>query len=103
MTITLDVPGDVAQRLAHEASRLGLSVDQFVLRAALGQLNEPSPQNGAAYGLPSHDPYLTAATARAQAAARELEALGITDNRGNRLRTDLPEDMREGADRDFGG
>ncbi|HBY63911.1 MAG TPA: hypothetical protein DEH78_29140 [Solibacterales bacterium] len=102
MTITLEVPGDVAQRLAHEASRLGLSVDQFVLRAALGQLDGP-PQHGSTYGLPSHDPYLTAAGARAKAAAQELETLGITDNRGNRLRTDLPEDMREGADRDFGG
>jgi len=101
MTITLDVPGDVAQRLAHEASRLGLSVDQFVLRAALGQLD--GPQNGSAYGVPSHDPYLAAAGVRAKTAAQELETLGITDNRGNRLRTDLPEDMREGADRDFGG
>ena len=102
MTITLEVPGDVAQRLAHVASRLGLSVDQFVLRAALGQLERP-PQTGAAYGVPSHDPYLAAAGARAGTAAQELETLGITDNRGNRLRTELPEDMRVGAKRDFGG
>ena len=102
MTITLDVNGDIAQRLANEASRLGLSVDQFVLRAALGQLDGP-PQNGSAYGAPSDDPYLASAGARAKTAAQELEALGMTDNRGNRLRTDLPEDMREGADRDFGG
>lgn len=101
MTITLDVRGDIAQRLAHEASRLGLTVDQFVLRAALDQLGTAA--NGSAYGVPSHDPYLAAADTRAKTAAQELEALGITDNRGKRLRTDLPEEMREGADRDFGG
>ena len=60
-------------------------------------------RNGSAYGVASHDPHLVAAGARAKAAAQELEALGITDNRGNRLRTDLPEDMREGANRGFGG
>jgi hypothetical protein len=60
-------------------------------------------QNRSAYGIPSQDPYFAAAAARAKAAAPELEAMGITDNRGNRLRTDLPEEMREGADRDFGG
>ena len=102
MTITLDVPGDIAQRLVDEAGRLGLSVDQFVLRSALGQLDRNS-KNGAAYGLPSHDPYLAVAVARAQAAAQELTTLGITDNTGNRLKSDLPEDMREGTDRDFGG
>ncbi|MBL8231916.1 MAG: hypothetical protein JNL98_25685 [Bryobacterales bacterium] len=102
MTITLDLPGDVAQRLTHEASRLGLSVDQFVLRAALGQLDSTA-QNGPAYGVATHDPYLAAAGARAKAAAQELAALGITDTRGNRLRTDLPADMREGAGQDFVG
>jgi hypothetical protein len=29
--------------------------------------------------------------------------LGIVDEKGNRVRTDLPEDMKEGADLDFGG
>jgi hypothetical protein len=101
MTITLDIPGDVAQRLAVQASRLGLSIDQFVLRASLGQL-ESLPTTGA-FGTPTYDPLLSAAATRASAAARELNALGIADDRGNRLRTDLPEDMREGADRDFGG
>jgi hypothetical protein len=56
-----------------------------------------------AYGVASHDPYLAAAGARAKAAAQELEALGITDSHGNRFKTDLPEDMGEEADRDFGG
>ena len=57
----------------------------------------------AGFGMPSHDPYLAAATTRAKAAAQELEALGITSQKGSRLRTDLPDDMREGSDRDFGG
>jgi len=34
---------------------------------------------------------------------RELKERGIVDENGNRVRTDLPEDMKEGADRDFGG
>jgi hypothetical protein len=102
MTITLDVPGDVAHRLAIEASLRGLSIDQFVLRAALGHLERTSP-NESSYGERSHDPHLAAAGARAKTAAQELEALGVTDTTGKRLKTDLPDDMREGADRDFGG
>lgn len=39
---------------------------------------------------------------RIHAAVRELKELGIVDEKGNRVRTDLPEDMQEGADRDFG-
>lgn len=40
---------------------------------------------------------------RVKAAAEELERLGIADKTGKRVRTDLPADMREGSDRDFGG
>jgi hypothetical protein len=29
--------------------------------------------------------------------------LGIVDEKGNRIRADLPDDMKEGADRNFGG
>jgi hypothetical protein len=46
---------------------------------------------------------LQAAGERVKAAAQELERLGIADKTGKRIRTDLPKDMREGADRDFGG
>ena len=102
MTITLDVPVDVAKQLAHKAGLLGLSLDQFVLRAALGHL-EPSPKNVSGFGVPSHDPYLAAASLRAVSAAQELQALAITDNQGRRLKAGLPEDMLEGTDRDFGG
>lgn len=49
------------------------------------------------------DPHLQAAGERVKAAAEELERLGIADKAGKRVRTDLPKDMREGADRDFGG
>ena len=52
---------------------------------------------------PKHEPLLEAAAARIHAAVRELKDLGIVDENGNRLRTDLPEDMKEGSDRDFGG
>ena len=102
MTITLDVPGDVARQLTHKAGLLGLSLDQFVLRAALGHL-DPSPQNESSFGIASHDPYLASASLRAVSAAQELQALGITDNQGRRLKAGLPEDMLEEADRDLGG
>jgi hypothetical protein len=40
---------------------------------------------------------------RVKAAADELERLGIASPNGTRIRADLPQDMQEGADRDFGG
>ena len=52
---------------------------------------------------PKHEPLLEGAAERIHAAVRELKDPGIVDDEGNRVRTDLPEDMREGADRDFGG
>ncbi len=52
---------------------------------------------------PTYDPHLEAAGARVRAAADELERLGIANSRGELLRHDLPEDMRESKDRDFGG
>lgn len=52
---------------------------------------------------PKVDPHLRSAGERVKAAAAELERLGIADRDGKRIRKDLPKDMREGADRDFGG
>jgi len=52
---------------------------------------------------PKTDPHLASAAERVKAAAEELERLGIADHAGKRIRKDLPEDMREGADHDFGG
>ena len=52
---------------------------------------------------PKPEPFLEGAAERVHAAVRELKKLGIVDDQGNRVRTDLPEDMKEGADRDFGG
>jgi len=49
------------------------------------------------------DRHRQAAGERVKAAAEELERRGITRKDGTRIRTDLPEDMQEGADRDFGG
>ena len=34
---------------------------------------------------------------------RRLQDLGIIDEHGNRLSKELPADMQEGSDRDFGG
>lgn len=53
---------------------------------------------------PTEDnPYLEEANKRIAEAVRKLQEAGIIDAEGNRIRTDLPADMREGSDRDFGG
>jgi hypothetical protein len=52
---------------------------------------------------PKEDPHYEAAVKRARAAARWLQAAGIIDADGRRIRKDLPADMREGQDRDFSG
>jgi hypothetical protein len=52
---------------------------------------------------PKTDPLLPGAGERVKAAAEELERLGVADKTGKRVRTDLPRDMREEADCDFGG
>ena len=103
MVITLEVNSDLGAKLAQEANRQGLSLDQFVLQAALNQLAQPASENGFGHRVPSVDIHLHEAGARNKAAAQGLERLGITDTQGNRICTELPEDMREGADRDFGG
>jgi hypothetical protein len=51
---------------------------------------------------PKADPHLQAAGERVKAAAEELERLGIADADGKRVHSDLPTDMRDGVDRDFG-
>ena len=49
------------------------------------------------------DPHLQGAGERVAAAAEELERLGVADRNGKRVSKDLPEGMREEANRDFGG
>jgi len=51
----------------------------------------------------TEDPHHAAGVERGKAAVRRLQELGIIDAQGNRIRTDLPADMQEGSDRDFGG
>ena len=52
---------------------------------------------------PTEDPHHDAAVERGRAAVRKLQEQGIIDSQGRRIRTDLPADMQEGKDRDFGG
>jgi hypothetical protein len=52
---------------------------------------------------PAHDPHHAAAVERGKAAVRKLQQQGIIDKNGRRIRTDVPADMQEGKDRDFGG
>ena len=52
---------------------------------------------------PIEDPHHAAAVERGKAAVRKLQEQGIIDSQGRRIRTDIPADMQEGKDRDFGG
>jgi hypothetical protein len=49
------------------------------------------------------DPYHAAAVKRGKAAVRKLQDSRVIDRQGRRVRTELPEDMQVGLDRDFGG
>jgi membrane peptidoglycan carboxypeptidase len=51
---------------------------------------------------PTKDPYHAAAVERGKAAVGKLQQQTIIDSQGRRIRTDLPADMQEGMDRDFG-
>jgi len=53
--------------------------------------------------IPKVDPHFAAAAARVKLATRDLMERGIIDSDGRRIRHDLPADMREGSERDFGG
>ena len=52
---------------------------------------------------PTEDPHYPAAVQRVKAAVVNLQEKGIIDAQGARVRQDLPPDMQEDADRDFGG
>ncbi len=52
---------------------------------------------------PTADTHYPAAVERIKAAVHELQEKGIVDPQGHRLQKDLPADMQEDADRDFGG
>jgi hypothetical protein len=52
---------------------------------------------------PTPDPFFEAAVLRVREAVKRLKDAGIIDSNGNRIRQDLPPDMREDKDRDFGG
>ena len=46
---------------------------------------------------------IAAGDKKLQAQIEEAVRLGIIDEQGSLLKRELPEDMREGAERDFGG
>lgn len=52
---------------------------------------------------PVEDPHHADAVRRGKAAVENLRKRGILDNKGRRIRTDVPADMQESQDRDFGG
>ena len=62
-----------------------------------------APQPKARNQKAAKDPHHAAAVERGKAAVRKLQEQGIIDSQGRRIRTDLPADMQEGKDHDFGG
>lgn len=52
---------------------------------------------------PKEDPFYPEAVRRAKMEVRRLQKAGIIDSDGRRVRQDLPPDMREDQNRDFGG
>ncbi len=53
--------------------------------------------------LPCNDRMFTVGLARVTAEGDELLRKGLLDSEGNLLVKELPADMKEGEDRDFGG
>ena len=53
--------------------------------------------------IPKEDPHFVAAATRVKLATRDLMERGIIDSDGRRVRRDLPADMREESECDFGG
>ena len=49
------------------------------------------------------DQVITAGMERVRAESEEMRRRGLLDAEGNLLMKELPADMREGAERDFGG
>jgi hypothetical protein len=49
------------------------------------------------------DQVITAGMERVRAEGNELRRKGLLDRQGNILLNELPADMREGSERDFGG
>jgi hypothetical protein len=52
---------------------------------------------------PKTDPHYSAAVQRAKDVAERLRRAGVIDADGHRIRTDIPADMQDGQDRDYGG
>jgi hypothetical protein len=51
----------------------------------------------------AQEPLLEAARRRVRDAVTDLQKRGIVDEEGKRIRKSVPDDMRDGVDRDFGG
>ena len=80
---------------AHEVQRIAASVRMGPVKTI------PVPK--ARSQKPKADPHYSAAVQRAKDVAERLRRAGVIDAEGHRIRTDLPADMRDGQDRDYGG
>ena len=103
LAMTVEAIRNAIEELSEpEFSQLGSWFDELREQACDRQAASGQKSDGAV-GAPTFDPYFEAAVGRTRKAVDDLVVRGLTDQAGNRIRTDLPEDMKEGADRDFGG
>lgn len=98
--VTLELPLDLAGNLTRQASQIGMTLDEFLLQLVRQTGTAPAARP---LQVPRFDPYLAKAGQNARSAAREAELRGIADAEGSLLIEGLPEDMKEDAERDFGG
>ena len=72
MTVTLDLPPEIAEQLAVEATRRRLPLEEFLVQALRQVPKQPASGGVTTLGTPTFDPYLAIAGNRARAAAAEL-------------------------------
>ena len=100
-------PSGATRSGERPAIRVGRKRDQvnrhgMVVRGTIEAV-KTIPIRKTGHQMPKDDPHYPAAVERAKEAARRLRAAAIIDAEGRRIRKDLPPDMQESQDRDFGG
>ena len=58
MTVTLDLPAEIAEQLVLEATRCGLTLEEFLVQTLRQIPKPPSGRGVTTLGTPSLDPYL---------------------------------------------
>ncbi len=109
MTVTIDLSEELVNRLESQASARGMSLPNYALQILRDAATEPFVEE---MGIDINDPEQVErilndesaqARVRVQEAVKSLHSRGLADENGNPTVKELPADMREGSDTDFGG